>query len=515
MSPRVSQATVRRDCIPEAKRASHNPTMRAAWAVLLTVLSVTAAVGQIAGHVPISRFVEAASSHDATSEAALNEIRSGWREGYAALIIEIARMMRPPRPSPVGGEADASALASDASRPEPGARLVPDRGSPVRRRLLRFLEGQTRQRFGDDLDQWRTWLWQRPYDPHPDYLALKRTVYGAIDPRMRAFFPDGAQTRIRLDEIDWGGVRPNGIPPLRQPKVVVASQASYLKDSHIVFGLVVNGEARAYPKRILAWHEMALDRLGGVDLTIVYCTLCGTVMPFDSTAGGHTYRFGTSGLLYQSNKLMFDEDSNSLWSTFEGQPVVGPLVGKGIRLATRPVVTTTWKAWRTAHAETTVLSIDTGFERDYAEGAAYRDYFANDRLMFQVSRTDTRLRNKDEVLVMQLPQGSQVEAGRLAPVAIDLRLLRRQRVYNFVVGGQRYVVLTDDTGANRVYASSVEMVPQRVATVLKDATGVTWRVTESALVAESAALPAAPRISAQRAFWFGWFAQFPETDLLK
>ena len=329
--------------------------VRATILAVLTLLTGGALASQTSPHVPITRFIEAASSDGQISARALNEIRAGWRDAYTPLFIDLTSVMRPPR--------------------RPGSHATPDDGTPVRRRLLQFLERQTGQRFGDDLDRWRGWVWSRPYEPHPDYAALKRAVYGELDPRMRAFFPDGVKSEIRLDQIDWGGVRVNGIPPLQAPKVVPASAASYLKDSNIVFGLFVNGEARAHPKRILAWHEMALDRVGGIDLTIVYCTLCGTVIPFESVTARKHFRFGTSGLLYQSNKLMFDEETNSLWSTFEGKPVVGSLVGSGISLRTRPVVTTTWKAWRTEHPHTSVLSIDTGHQRDYAEGAAYRDYF--------------------------------------------------------------------------------------------------------------------------------------------
>ena len=120
-----------------------------------------------------------------------------------------------------------------------------DRGSPIRRRLLAFLARQTGQRFGDDLGAWREWTWSLPEDPHPDYAVLKSAVYGQIDPRMRAFFPAGVQATIRLDEIDWGGVVVNGIPPLRYPGFVAAADAGYLKDSHVGFGLVINGQAKA------------------------------------------------------------------------------------------------------------------------------------------------------------------------------------------------------------------------------------------------------------------------------
>jgi Protein of unknown function (DUF3179) len=158
-------------------------------------------------------------------------------------------------------------------------------------------------------------MWSLPYEPHPDYAQFKGLVYGRIDPRMQRFFPPDVKSLIRLDEIDSGGVTVNGIPPLYYPKVLTAADATFLRDRNVVFGVVVNGAPRAYPKRILAWHEMAIDRLGGAEITVVYCTLCGTVIPYDSVVGGKPRRFGTSGLLYQSNKLMFDEETMSLWST--------------------------------------------------------------------------------------------------------------------------------------------------------------------------------------------------------
>lgn len=484
--------------------------------IATALLSVALTLGGLAAPqpdapVPIARFVEAASPDERISDPALTAIRLGWRDGYTALIVDLARLMRAPQRGPAATRGDAA--DSDPQRPGSSPLLLADPGSPVRRRLLQFLQQRTGQRFGDDLDQWRAWMWRLPDQPHPDYAAFKRLLYGSIDPRMREF-SDAAASEIRLDRIDWGGVAVNGIPPLRAPAVVAAAAASYLADSNVVFGLVVNGEARAYPKRILAWHEMAIDRVGGVDLTVVYCTLCGTVIPFESTAGGRTFRFGTSGLLYESNKLMFDEDTHSLWSTFEGRPVVGPLVGSGIVLRTLPVVTTTWKAWRRDHPATTVLSLDTGHRRDYSEGAAYRDYFASDRLMFQVSQRSDQLRTKDEVLVMQLPDGGK-RAAPMLPVALDVAFLRRHPVFSFVSGGRRYVVVTDAEGANRVYAVTRDIPEQLAATRLVDATGEGWRVTEEALIPDTPGGVPAPRVAAQRAFWFGWFAQFPQTRLIK
>ena len=104
--------------------------------------------------------------------------------------------------------------------------------------------------------------------------------------------------------------------------------------------------------------------------------------------------FGTSGFLYRSNKLMFDHETRSLWNTFEGVPVAGGLAGSGVQLAPHAVVTTTWGEWHRRHPATTVLSLDTGYRRNYSEGAACRDYFSTNELMFQVGARDARLPKK-------------------------------------------------------------------------------------------------------------------------
>ncbi|HYE86455.1 MAG TPA: DUF3179 domain-containing protein, partial [Vicinamibacterales bacterium] len=360
---------------------------------------------------------------------------------------------------------------------------------------------------------WREWMWTLPYEPHPEYARFKGLVYSAIDQRMQRFFPPGVTSLIRLDEIDWGGVTVNGIPPLYYPKTLRAHEARYLKDSHAVFGVVVNGEARAYPKRILAWHEMAIDTLGGVEITVVYCTLCGTVIPYNSVVSGKRIGFGTSGLLYRSNKLMFDEQTMSLWNTIDGTPVVGPLAGSGLRLTSHPAVTTTWGEWRATHPETTVLSLETGHKRDYSEGAAYRDYFSHDRLYFQVSQADRRLKNKAEVVVMRVRP---VAGGDAQPVALSADFLKRTPVFHFEAAGRRFVAVTSRGGANRVYLLNQHQVAfesRPVADALIDAAGRRWSVGEDALTLADGSI-SLPRFTAHRAFWFGWYAQYPQTLLL-
>lgn len=460
-------------------------------------------------------FLAAGGKDKRAADAALEAIAERWRDVYAALVVDVARFL----PSPRGPQAsedtpfvdfdetgdDSGQLGPDRDFP-PAVRQPP--GSDIRRRLTAFLEKQTGKRFGDDLRAWRKWIWSLPPAPHADYAPFKAELYARIDPRFRLFFPSGVASTIRLDEIDWGGVPVNGIPPLRYPKHIPAKEATWLRDGHIVFGVDVDGEARAYPKRILAWHELATDTLGGVDLTIVYCTLCGTVIPYESTVAGRQLTFGTSGLLYRSNKLMFDEETASLWSSLEGAPVVGPLVGTGVQLSFRSVVTTTWGEWKNEHPSTTVLSLDTGHERNYAEGAAYREYFGSDRLMFEVPSTDTRLKNKAEVLVLR----PDVIGPNAKPVAIAADRLKREPIFPFETAGRAFIVITSKRGANRVYNRGDRMFRTiEKDGAVRDAAGGRWTVTTTALVSETGERLLA--VPSHRAFWFGWFAQHPDTEL--
>lgn len=466
---------------------------------------------------PWEAFIAAGSTDRRTSVAALDAIATDWRDDYAGMIVDVARFLPPPRapqtfdagPGLDIGDDEGGSSGSLRGSDMPTAVAQPT-GSEVRRRLTDFLQKQTGQRFGDDLRAWRRWIWSRPATPHSKYAEFKAELYARIDPRFRLFFAPGVTTAIRLDEVDWGGVPVNGIPPLRSPNVERAADAKWLRDSHLVFGVVVNGEARAYPKRILAWHEMALDRVGGVDLTVVYCTLCGTVIPYDSVVAGRTLSFGTSGLLYRSNKLMFDEETGSLWSALEGVPVVGPLAGQDVQLTFRSVVTTTWGEWKRDHPETTVLSIDTGFDRDYGENVAYRTYFSNDRLMFETPSNDTRLKNKAEVVVLR----PNVLGKASPPAAVAVDTLRRRPVFAFEVGEHRLVAITSKGGANRVFDRGHRtFAPGPDDRTVVDQTGRAWRVTPTDLLStDGDRIPALPT---HRVFWFGWVAQHPTTLLFR
>lgn len=225
---------------------------------------------------------------------------------------------------------------------------------------------------------------------------------------------------------------------------------------------------------------------------------------YQTKLNGQHHELGTSGFLYRSNKLMYDHATKSYWSTLKGQPVVGPLVGKGIKLKRSHVVTTTWGEWKRRHPKTTVLSLNTGHRRDYGEGVAYQKYFGTDKLMFGVPKTDDRLKNKDEVVALR------VEDSQLA---ISAKYLQQHPVFQDSVGKQKFVILTDPSGANRVYETNgIEFKSWDGEATAVDSSGKNWTVSSDGLTLNTTKLN---RLPAHRAFWFGWYAQFPETRLVK
>ena len=378
------------------------------------------------------------------------------------------------------------------------------RQDPRQAVLWKLLRNKTGQSMPRDGPTWQKWMWKQEFSMHPDYPEFRAAVYSSIDRRFRWWFFHGMPHTIRVDEILWGGVKVDGIPPLENADVIPAAEADYLGKRNIVFGVYVNGVARAYPQRILAWHEMANDTIGGLGVTLVYCTLCGSAILYDQQIEQRRFVFGTSGFLYRSNKLMYDRETKSLWSALEGRPVTGQLAGSGLELERLPIVTTTWEEWRRRHPDTVVLSLETGHRRDYGEGVAYRDYFATDRLMFPVPFQDDRLRNKQEILALILNRD---------PTAFDTKFLRKNPLYHDTVGNRAVVILTDKSGAHRVYdAVGLQFEKWDGRSNLVDVRGGRWRVTEEAIQGPEGGKR--ERLAAHRAFWFGWRAQFPEVRLV-
>lgn len=234
------------------------------------------------------------------------------------------------------------------------------------------------------------------------YAKFKSELYTAeLDPQFQRFLTGDRTASIGFDEIVWGGVTVDGIPALDDPKVIAGASAKFLNDESPVFGVTIGGEARAYPTQILDWHEMVNDVVGDVPFSLSWCTLCGAPVLYRGMLDGTRITFGSSGLLARSNKLMYDRRSDSLWNQITGEPVVGPLVGKGIALDVLPIRTTTWGVWRAEHPATTVVSPDTGYERDYAPGAAYGQYFASSQTMFPSPNLGSTFGAKERIVIVR------------------------------------------------------------------------------------------------------------------
>jgi len=254
----------------------------------------------------------------------------------------------------------------------------------------------------------------------PDYLRAKRAIFTSIVPGWDKIFVEGD---IDWRHVSWGGVLIdnrkydttdevcNCIPAADNPKVSSATDATWLKDGDIVFGVEVNGEYRAYPRRIMEVREMVNDTLGGRHLGIPYCTLCGAAQAYFTDQlpkGIERPILRTSGLLIRSNKVMYDVNTYSVFDTFLGNAVTGPLAKKKLKLKQASVVTTDWGTWKKAHPETTVLveALALGRDFDFRNG---RD--ANGPI-FPVGNVDPRLPVHEDIIGVVTASGKPVAFQR-------------------------------------------------------------------------------------------------------
>lgn len=375
------------------------------------------------------------------------------------------------------------------------------------------LDSLTGEDIGADWPAWMAWSVENQPPLPPGYVGWKSNLLAIIDPAFRRFIYEGVPTTIRLDEVVWGGVRVDGIPALDNPTQISPDEADYVTPDELVFGVDINGDARAYPLRIMDWHEMFNDVVGGVPVSLAYCTLCGAGILYDTTVDGEVYTFGSSGFLMRSNKLMYDRNTDSLWNQLTGEPVAGELVGSGIKLDLLPVTLTTWEDWLDDHPETTVLDLHTGFARRYEVGAAYADYFASPGTMFPVPSIDEDLAVKDLIYALNIDD---------TPKAYPLPLLAEERVSNDTLAGLDIVLVTSDApelaspepggAAVRAYerdGHTFAPSPGGDDGTVLDEDGETWTVTEDELTGPDG--ESLPRVAGHVAYWFGWNSFYPET----
>lgn len=193
---------------------------------------------------------------------------------------------------------------------------------------------------------------------------------------------DLSEATLPVEEILDGGPPPDGIPSIDHPEFVTVEEADrWMQSEDRVIVLTLEGESRAYPIRILVWHEIVNDSIGNRSIAVTYCPLCGTAMVFDAVPGEEPLTFGVSGLLYQSDVLMFDRETKSLWSQLAMEAVSGPQVGTKLPLLQS--YDQTWKSYKQRHPEGKVLSKKTGYSRNYGR-MPYEDYEAGGRPLFPV-----------------------------------------------------------------------------------------------------------------------------------
>lgn len=272
--------------------------------------------------------------------------------------------------------------------------------------------------------------------------------------------------RIDKEEILAGGPPRDGIPSIDQPKFIAVNEVNYLRDDDIVIGLVRGNIARAYPTRILVWHEIVNETIANEPVVVTYCPLCGTAMVFARKVAGKTLSFGVSGLLYRSDVLMYDRESESLWSQLQMEAVSGEASGN--KLTWLPSSHSTWQAWREKYPQGEVLSTDTGYQRNYS-AQAYASYFASPNNMFPVPHTRTEISKKSWVIGIIVD--GQAKAYPVKAFKTNSKV-------------------TDKAGANEIFVRYDEKTRQPSVT------------TSSGEIIPSVMV-----------FWFAWQAFYPDTQL--
>ncbi len=310
----------------------------------------------------------------------------------------------------------------------------------------------------------------------PNYLEYKGNVFTTLVEGWDKIFVEGD---IDWRHVSWGGVLIdnraydttdelcNCIPAADNPEVSSAEDADWLDDDAIVFGVEVNGEYRAYPRRIMEVREMVNDTLGGRDLGIPYCTLCGAAQAYftdELPEGVERPVLRTSGLLIRSNKVMYDITSHSVFDTFLGKAVTGPLAEKGIQLKQASVVTTDWGTWKKEHPETTVLVEELALGRDFD----FRNGRDANGPIFPVGDVDPRMSVHDDII------GIVTESG--TPIAFPL--------------GDTFLALKR---GDKVSVENVQLV--------LDSGGI--RATDKD----------GNDVGSHQAFWFAWSQFHPETKV--
>lgn len=295
------------------------------------------------------------------------------------------------------------------------------------------------------------------------------------------------------------------IPPLTNPQYSTAQEVSWLTNDDLVLGFVEHGDARAFPIRILNFHEIVNDTIGGRPVLISYCPLCRSGLVFDRQVGTKLLTFGNTSGLYESDMVMYDHQTESYWFQVRGEAIVGSLTGTKLTLL--PAFLLPWSEWRTLYPNTRVLSRETGFSRPY-----HRDPFLGyDELGtapgFPIHTTDNRLDPKEKVL------GLERNGVRRA---YSLTRLGHRAVMD-IIGGTPVVIFSDSAGPSGAafYATGKSTTFSFFLEqgMFKDhQTQSTWNLAGEATDGPLKGLRLTP-LPARSTFWFAWVAAFPDTTI--
>jgi len=281
---------------------------------------------------------------------------------------------------------------------------------------------------------------------------------------------DLTNSLIPVDQILQGGPPRDGIPSIDKPKFVAARSANFLKPSDRVIGINYNGESRAYPISILNWHEIVNDSIRGKGVSVTYCPLCGTGLVYEGSVNGRALTLGVSGLLYNSDVLLYDRETQTLWSQILSKAINGPLSGQKLTMISSSQ--TSWAKWLKQHPNTKVLSTDTGFSRDYTR-SPYGNYDNNTETYFPVNAQSRQYHPKERVM------GITINGKHKAYPFAELAKLGTTRLQDQFQGQQ--LTLEID-------------VPNRDGKIL-DANG--------------------KPVDLVNGFWFAWYAFHPDTAVFK
>ena len=299
-------------------------------------------------------------------------------------------------------------------------------------------------------------------------IALLVVIYPGAQAQVKNGF-DVSGALIPKHEILSGGPPRDGIPAIDAPRFVSANAARFLQPTDRVLGISRNGVAKAYPVLILNWHEIVNDSFAGEPIVVSYCPLCGTGIAYLAKVGDRVFSFGVSGLLYNSDMLLYDRQTQSLWSQIRKQAVSGRM--KGVRLQAIPLTHTSWADWNRRYPSSLVLSTDTGYSRDYTR-SPYGGYEQSRTLFFSVRKQDQRYHPKESVL----------------GVEIDGRF----KAYPFVELEKSKVPIRDTLGGKNIM---VKYDRQHRTAVATDENG-----------------DILPTITG---YWFAWYAFHPDTEVYR